>query len=58
MVSGVRCRAGLHCAPFAHETMGTTEYGGTVRVSFGPFHTSEDIEHLVCAIEQCTATLV
>jgi cysteine desulfurase/selenocysteine lyase len=57
-ISGVRCRAGLHCAPFAHETMGTTEYGGTVRVSFGPFHTSEDIEHLVCAIEQCTATLV
>ena len=32
---GVAVRAGLHCAPFAHESAGTLETG-TVRVSFGP----------------------
>ena len=53
VVSGIKCRAGLHCAPLAHETMGTNKCGGTVRVSFGAFHTSEDIHHLVDAIEQC-----
>ncbi|MEE2912366.1 MAG: aminotransferase class V-fold PLP-dependent enzyme [Planctomycetota bacterium] len=52
-IAGIRCRAGLHCAPFAHESMGTKPLGGTVRVSFGPFHTSKDISNLVHAIEQC-----
>jgi cysteine desulfurase family protein len=56
--SGICARAGLHCAPHAHETMGTTQRGGTVRVSFGPFHTEEDIEHLVQTIRQCTMALV
>ena len=32
---GVAVRAGLHCAPLAHESAGTLETG-TVRVSFGP----------------------
>ena len=31
---GVAVRAGLHCAPLAHESAGTLS-GGTVRVSFG-----------------------
>ena len=31
---GIAVRAGLHCAPFAHESAGTLE-SGTVRVSFG-----------------------
>lgn len=31
---GVAVRAGLHCAPYAHESAGTLE-SGTVRVSFG-----------------------
>ena len=31
---GIAVRAGLHCAPFAHESAGTRE-SGTVRVSFG-----------------------
>ena len=31
---GVAVRAGLHCAPYAHESAGTLETG-TVRVSFG-----------------------
>ena len=32
--SGVAVRAGLHCAPLAHESAGTLD-SGTVRVSFG-----------------------
>ena len=31
---GIAVRAGLHCAPFAHESAGTLE-SGTVRVSIG-----------------------
>lgn len=31
---GIAVRAGLHCAPYAHESAGTLE-SGTVRVSFG-----------------------
>lgn len=36
--AGVCVRAGLHCAPTAHETAGTLETG-TVRFSFSPFNT-------------------
>lgn len=32
---GIAVRAGLHCAPLAHESAGTLD-SGTVRVSFGP----------------------
>ena len=35
---GIAVRAGLHCAPLAHETAGTLEQG-TVRFSFSPFNT-------------------
>lgn len=39
---GICVRSGLHCAPVAHETVGTTETG-TVRFSFSPFNTCEDV---------------
>ena len=35
---GVAVRAGLHCAPLAHQTAGTLDTG-TVRFSFSPFNT-------------------
>lgn len=38
---GVAVRAGLHCAPLAHETAGTLEEG-TVRFSFSPFNTERE----------------
>lgn len=38
---GIAVRAGLHCAPFAHESAGTLE-SGTVRVSFG--HDAADFQ--------------
>ena len=46
-------RSGLHCAPFAHQTIGTHKLGGTLRVSFGPFHTAKDVSYLTQAIAHC-----
>lgn len=39
---GVAVRAGLHCAPLAHQTAGTLEEG-TVRFSFSPFNTERQV---------------
>lgn len=43
---GIAVRAGLHCAPLAHDSAGTLQTG-TVRVSFGHNSTSGDIQQLV-----------
>jgi selenocysteine lyase/cysteine desulfurase len=40
---GIAVRAGLHCAPLAHETAGTLAEG-TVRFSFSPFITQSQTE--------------
>jgi cysteine desulfurase family protein len=48
---GIIVRYGLHCAPMAHRTIGTFKTG-TVRVSFGPFNTDEDVFELVRAIRE------
>lgn len=47
---GLLTRSGLHCAPGAHESMGTAALGGTVRVSFGPFTTHADVERTLAGI--------
>ena len=39
---GVCVRAGLHCAPLAHENVGT-EKNGTVRLSFSAFNREEEV---------------
>ncbi|MFI4916626.1 MAG: aminotransferase class V-fold PLP-dependent enzyme [Phycisphaerales bacterium JB060] len=49
---GLLVRAGLHCAPGAHESMDTTKLGGTVRVSFGPFTTPAEVERTLAGIAQ------
>ncbi|MBE7005607.1 MAG: aminotransferase class V-fold PLP-dependent enzyme [Ruminococcaceae bacterium] len=41
--SGVAVRAGLHCAPLAHESAGTLD-GGTVRLSFSAFNSRRETE--------------
>ncbi|MFI4897038.1 MAG: aminotransferase class V-fold PLP-dependent enzyme [Phycisphaerales bacterium JB059] len=41
---GIVCRAGFHCAPMAHETIGSHPHGGTVRFSPGPFSTAAEID--------------
>ena len=43
-VFDIAVRAGLHCAPDAHRTLGTLDAGGTVRFSIGAFNTEKDIE--------------
>ncbi len=43
-------RAGLHCAPLAHETLGTLDEGGTVRFSFGIYNTKKEIDKALEAI--------
>lgn len=46
---GICVRAGLHCAPLAHETMGTIETG-TARIAFSAFTTDNDIDRFVSAV--------
>lgn len=48
---GIMSRAGLHCAPLAHESMGSFPRG-TVRFSFGIYNTREEIDYAVNALEE------
>jgi cysteine desulfurase family protein len=53
---GIQARAGLHCAPLMHRSLGTIaadgRSGGTLRLSFGAFTTSDDVDAACDAIEQ------
>jgi len=49
---GIETRAGLHCAPGAHRAVGSFERGGTVRLSFGPFSTTDDVAAAIEALRQ------
>ena len=46
----IRTRVGLHCAPFAHRTIGTFPEG-TIRVGFGYFNTDAEIRYLIRALK-------
>lgn len=46
---GILVRAGLHCSPAAHRTLGTFPEG-TVRVSPGPFTTRREIARFLAAL--------
>ena len=48
---GIAVRAGLHCAPGAHRTMGTFP-SGTVRISPGCFSTADDITGCLEALQE------
>lgn len=48
---GIMTRCGLHCAPLAHQTLGTYPQG-TVRFAFGHKNTEEDVEYAVSAIRK------
>ena len=52
---GILTRAGLHCAPLAHQSIGTLHTGGTTRLSVGPFVTVQDVEYVVDSISQIAA---
>lgn len=47
--AGLELRSGLQCAPLMHTALGTSP-SGTVRASFGPFTTAEDIQALIAAV--------
>ena len=46
-------RVGLHCAPAAHQTLGTFPTG-TIRFSFGFFNTKADADYALSALDTLT----
>ena len=48
---GIQTRVGLHCAPSAHQTLGTYPTG-TIRFSFGWFNRDADVEAALNALEE------
>ncbi len=48
---GIMTRVGLHCAPAAHRTLGTYPLG-TIRFSFGPENTEDEIQMALDALKQ------
>ena len=48
---GIMTRAGAHCAPLMHETLGTKSQGA-VRFSFSYFNTEEEIDQAANAIRE------
>lgn len=49
---GIMTRCGLHCAPFAHKTLGTFP-DGTVRFSFSHFNTIDEVNYTIDSINKC-----
>ena len=49
---GVLSRAGIHCAPRAHENFATRETGGATRLSLGAFNTAADIDTAMEALAE------
>jgi cysteine desulfurase/selenocysteine lyase len=52
----IAARAGLHCAPLAHKTLGTANTG-IVRFSIGCFNTIEDIDYTLEALKSISNNL-
>ena len=47
----IMTRVGLHCAPNAHKTLGT-DPAGTIRFSFGPQNTNNEIDFCIRALKE------
>ena len=50
---GIATRVGLHCAPAAHQALGTFPTG-TIRFSFGFFNTEVDVDRAISALDTLT----
>lgn len=48
---GIQTRVGIHCAPSAHRTLGTYPTG-TIRFSFGPANTHDEVDIAVNALKK------
>jgi len=46
----IAARGGLHCAPFAHKTLGTLN-SGILRISPGCFNTTQDMDEIADAVK-------
>lgn len=55
---GILTRSGFHCAPLAHETIGTHADGGTTRLSFGAFNSPADVDYCVESLGKLTDVAV
>jgi cysteine desulfurase family protein len=51
---GIAVRSGLHCAPWAHRTIGTLETGA-LRVGIGHGNTDEDVDALLAGLAEVLA---
>lgn len=51
---GIALRAGLHCAPFAHKTVGTLP-DGTVRLSVSAFNREGEIDTFLSSLRAIAA---
>jgi len=57
---GVLARAGIHCAPHAHRTLGSLKGetgGGAARMSFGPFVTKDDVAFAARSLREICAAV-
>jgi len=52
----IATRSGLHCAPWAHRTIGTLDQG-VVRISLSYFNTEEEIDQTLNALEGVSAQI-
>lgn len=48
---GIMTRVGMHCAPHAHQVLGSYPTG-TIRFSFGNFNTEEDVDAAIKALTE------
>lgn len=49
---GILSRSGHHCAPLAHQALGTARLGGSTRLSFGAATTAQDVAACLAALAQ------
>ena len=50
----IQTRAGFHCSPLLHQSLGT-DVDGLVRISIGHFNTAEEIDIAVAAVAEIAA---
>jgi len=55
---GILTRPGLHCAPLAHQALGTSTQGGTTRLSFGPFLSVQDVHYAADALAEIASKAI
>jgi selenocysteine lyase/cysteine desulfurase len=53
---GILTRSGIHCAPLAHQALGTADCGGATRFSFGPFLSKQDVKYATDALAEIAAS--